>query len=57
MDACFKASLETFDDLSNKNPDFKTIYEPWTKFANESNAWFRLAEYRLDSARFTAPSR
>jgi TRAP-type mannitol/chloroaromatic compound transport system substrate-binding protein len=57
MEAAYKASLETFDDLANKNPDFKTIYEPWTKFVNDSNAWFRLAEYRLDSARFAAPSR
>jgi TRAP-type mannitol/chloroaromatic compound transport system substrate-binding protein len=57
MNACFKASQETFDELSSKNPDFKAIYEPWTKFANDSNAWFRLAEYRLDSARFVAPSR
>jgi len=57
MEAAYKASLETFDDLSSKNPDFKTIYEPWTKFARESNDWFRLAEYRLDSARFSAPAR
>ena len=54
MDACYKASLETFEDLAAKNPDFKTIYEPWTKFAAGSNEWFRVAEYRLDSARFSA---
>jgi TRAP-type mannitol/chloroaromatic compound transport system substrate-binding protein len=54
MEAAYKASLATFADLAEKNPDFKAIYEPWSKFAAESNAWFRLAEYRLDSARFAA---
>ena len=54
MDACYKASIETFDDLASKNPDFKTIYESWTKFASDANTWFRIAEYWLDTARFTA---
>ena len=54
MEACYKASLETFDDLSSKNPDFKTIYESWSKFATDANTWFRVAEYVLDTARFTS---
>jgi TRAP-type mannitol/chloroaromatic compound transport system substrate-binding protein len=54
MEACHKASLETFDELSGKNPDFKALYESWSKFAADSNAWFRVAEYTLDSARFAA---
>ncbi len=53
LEACYKASLETFDDLSAKNPDFKTIYASWKKFADDSNSWFRVAEYTLDTARFT----
>jgi TRAP-type mannitol/chloroaromatic compound transport system substrate-binding protein len=53
MEATYKASLQTFDELSAKNPDFKKIYEPWKKFNDDSNAWFRVAEYALDTARFT----
>ncbi len=53
LEACYKASLETFDDLSAKNPDFKSIYASWKKFADDSNSWFRVAEYTLDTARFT----
>ena len=53
LEACYKASVETFDDLASKNPDFKAIYPAWKKFADDSNAWFRIAEYTLDTARFT----
>jgi TRAP-type mannitol/chloroaromatic compound transport system substrate-binding protein len=53
MDACYKATQETLDDLASKNEDFRKLYEPWKKFADDSNAWFRVAEYTLDSARFT----
>lgn len=55
MDACYKATLETFDELAAKSPEFKTIYGPWKAFLNESNSWQRLSDYRLDSVRFAAP--
>ena len=35
LDACYKATFETFDELSAKNEDFKKIYEPWQKFLAE----------------------
>ncbi len=53
MEAFYKATLETFDELAAKNPDFEQVYGPWKKFAEDSNAWFRVAEYTLDSARFS----
>ena len=56
MEACFKASVETFDDLSSKNADFKKVYEHWKAFMNQSNQWFRVAEYRLDAFRYGAPA-
>jgi TRAP-type mannitol/chloroaromatic compound transport system substrate-binding protein len=52
LEACYKTSLETFDDLSSKNPDFKKIYDAWRRFNDDSNSWFHVAEYTLDTARF-----
>jgi TRAP-type mannitol/chloroaromatic compound transport system substrate-binding protein len=52
LDACYKASFETFEELAAKNEDFKKIYEPWQKFLAESNFWFRIAEGTLDSYRY-----
>lgn len=54
MDAFYKTSFETFEDLAQKNADFKKIYEPWRKFLTESNSWFRVAEANLDNYRFNA---
>nr|ART38548.1 G357 [uncultured bacterium] len=54
LEACHKASIETFDDYAGKNPDFKKVYEHWKAFMNQSNQWFRVAEYRLDAYRFNA---
>ena len=52
MDACYKATQETLDELSAKSADFKNIYESWKKFVADSNLWFRLAEQGLDSFRY-----
>jgi TRAP-type mannitol/chloroaromatic compound transport system substrate-binding protein len=54
LEACYKASVETFDDLAAKNSDFKKVYEHWKAFMNQSNQWFRVAEYRLDAFRYGA---
>ena len=32
MDACYKATFETYDELSAKSAEFKLIYESWQKF-------------------------
>ena len=56
MDACYKATLEVYQELMAKDEDFKRLYAAWSKFANESNAWFKIAEYPLDSYRFSAPA-
>ena len=52
LDACYKATLETFDELAAKNAEFKKIYASWQKFLDESNLWFRLAENILDNYRY-----
>lgn len=57
LDACYKASFETFDELAQKDEDFKKIYGPWSKFLQESNSWFRVAEAELDNYRYNASAR
>jgi TRAP-type mannitol/chloroaromatic compound transport system substrate-binding protein len=56
LDACYKATNEFFDEQSAKNPEFKKIYESWSKFRDEDNAWFRVAEQTLDDYRFSKAS-
>ena len=55
MEACYKASVETFAELATKSADFKKVFEHWKAFMNESNQWFQVAEARLDVFRFSAP--
>src|SRR5262245_58173932 len=55
LDACFKATVETFDELAVKNEDFKKIYESWKRFLDDSNQWFRVAEATLDQYRYAQP--
>jgi TRAP-type mannitol/chloroaromatic compound transport system substrate-binding protein len=54
MDACYKATQETYDELSAKDEDFRRIYTAWREFLAESNQWFRVAEFTLDQYRFMA---
>jgi TRAP-type mannitol/chloroaromatic compound transport system substrate-binding protein len=52
MDACYKASQQVFDEYSAKSPEFKKVLESWSKFRDEQNLWFRVAEHALDSYRY-----
>jgi TRAP-type mannitol/chloroaromatic compound transport system substrate-binding protein len=54
MDACYKASEETMAELGAKSADFKKIHEQWTKFRDDQNLWFRVAENTLDAYRYAA---
>ena len=54
LDAAYKASNELFDELAAKSADFKRLYEHWTKYRDEQNLWFRVAEFPLDSYRYAA---
>jgi TRAP-type mannitol/chloroaromatic compound transport system substrate-binding protein len=52
MEACYKATQQTIEELSAKSADFKKVYDAWQKFIAESNLWFRVAENGLDSFRY-----
>ena len=56
MEACYKASQETFEEIAAKNEDFRRLLQSWRAFADDSNLWFRVAELNLDAFRF-APAR
>jgi TRAP-type mannitol/chloroaromatic compound transport system substrate-binding protein len=53
MDAAYKATQEVMADLAGKSPEFKKIYEQWSKFRDEQNLWFRVAENTLDAYRYS----
>ena len=48
-DAAYKATQDYYDELSQKNPKWKTIYEPWKQFLDNEIQWFRLNELSFDA--------
>ncbi|MEA2990569.1 MAG: hypothetical protein QOG83_3280 [Alphaproteobacteria bacterium] len=48
MEACLKASLEVYAEVSGKNPDFKKIWDSLLAFRNDQYLWWRVAEYTYD---------
>ncbi len=49
LDAAFKESMALYSELSAKNPNWKKVYEDYSKFRRDSNQWFRFTEARFDS--------
>src|SRR3954447_22337102 len=49
LDAAYKATLDYYAELSQKNPKWKTIYEPWKQFLDNEIQWFRLNELSFDA--------
>ena len=48
-EAAYKASQDLYAEEAGKNPAFKKIYTEWEKYRKTQNAWFSLAEQRMDS--------
>ena len=49
MDACLKASQDTYAELNKTNPAFKKIYNSMAAFRSEAYLWHQIAEYTYDS--------
>ena len=49
LDASFKASMEVYAELADKNPDWKKIYTDYRAFQKDQILWFRFAESRFDT--------
>ncbi len=48
MDLAFKEAMALYGELSAKNPDWKKIYDDYSRFRGDSNLWFRFAEAGFD---------
>ena len=48
MDGAFKASMDTYSELSAKNPAWKKVYEDYSAFRRDANLWFRFTEAAFD---------
>jgi TRAP-type mannitol/chloroaromatic compound transport system substrate-binding protein len=49
MVASYKAALQVYDELSQKSPAFKKIYQSMVDFRKDQLLWFRVAEQGYDS--------
>ena len=48
MDAAYKAALVYFDELSERNEDWRRIYPKYRRFLLDEYSWFRLADISYD---------
>ena len=49
MNAAHKDAQDLYAEESAKNPAFKKIFTEWDKYRKTQNAWFSVAEMRMDS--------
>jgi len=49
MAACFKAVMETYDEIAEKNAKFKKVFDSWKAFRSEAIQWSQVAESRFDN--------
>jgi len=49
MDACLKASLELYKEVSSTNEDFRKVMESTMAFRNDQYLWWQVAEYTYDT--------
>ena len=49
MDAAFKGANDLYNELSQKNANWKKIYADFSAFRKDQNLWFRFAEMGFDS--------
>ncbi len=48
MNAAFKAAMDLYAELSEKNPAWKKVYADYSKFRADQNLWFRFTEASFD---------
>jgi TRAP-type mannitol/chloroaromatic compound transport system substrate-binding protein len=57
LDACYKAAIETYAELSAKNADFKKVHDHMMAFRGDQYLWWQIAEYGYDTYMIRARSR
>jgi TRAP-type mannitol/chloroaromatic compound transport system substrate-binding protein len=48
LEACLKAALDVYAEVSAKNADFKKVWDSLLAFRNDQYLWWRVAEYTYD---------
>jgi TRAP-type mannitol/chloroaromatic compound transport system substrate-binding protein len=48
MTVAFKESMALYQELSDKNPNWKKVYADYAKFRSDQNLWFRFTEATFD---------
>ncbi len=48
LDEAFKQSMQLYDELRARNPNWKKVYDDYSAFRREQNLWFRFAEASFD---------
>jgi TRAP-type mannitol/chloroaromatic compound transport system substrate-binding protein len=48
MNAAFKAANDLYDELSQKNENWRKVYADYAKFRADQNLWFRFTEMGFD---------
>ena len=49
MEACYKAAMETYAELSEKSPSFKKLFDSQQAFKKDAYLWAQVAEYSYDT--------
>ena len=49
MDAAFKEAMELYNEIGEKNANWKKIYADYSSFRRDQNLWFRFTEMRFDT--------
>lgn len=49
MDAAYEASFQTFDELKAKSPAFAKIYDPWKKYLDSVELYYRVGDATYDN--------
>jgi TRAP-type mannitol/chloroaromatic compound transport system substrate-binding protein len=49
MDACLKAALDLYHEISAVNPEFKKMYDAMIAFRGDQYLWWQVAEYSNDT--------
>jgi TRAP-type mannitol/chloroaromatic compound transport system substrate-binding protein len=48
MELAFKEAMALYNEIGEKNPNWKKVYEDYSKFRAEQTLWFRFAEAGFD---------
>jgi TRAP-type mannitol/chloroaromatic compound transport system substrate-binding protein len=51
MQAAFKASQDIYNDEANKFPEFKKVFDSYSRFQRDSSRWMRVCEAAMDNFR------